>query len=158
MATQPLRAPQVIDLLLFREQGNQRFWRVRLELRTRSLFETTDMRRKLNRPQLNPEAQPQVGHLPFTSILNHPNHTLCATYSIAPRDDEPMYPFKALVDRVRSVVELRSVNKLQVDAHVLTGFSMDQGIADADIRIPHGGIFARHRNGERWAVPLGMPD
>src|SRR5262247_1099504 len=111
---------------------------------------------KLNRRQLKPEAQPQVGHLPFTGILNYPNHALCATYSIAPRDDESMYPFKALVDGVRSVVELRGVNKLQVNAHILTGFRVDQGIADADIRIPHGGIFARHRNGERWAVPLGM--
>src|SRR5215510_13772854 len=31
MPPQPLRAPQVIDLLLFREQGNERLRRVRLE-------------------------------------------------------------------------------------------------------------------------------
>src|SRR5215468_7538861 len=74
MATQPLRAPQIIDLLLFREQGNERFWRVRLELCARGLFQTTDMPGKLNRRQLKAEAQPQVGYLPFTGVLNHPNH------------------------------------------------------------------------------------
>src|SRR5215831_5183314 len=55
MPPQPLRAPQVIDLLLFREQGNERFGRVRLELRARGLFQTTDMAGKLNRRQLKPE-------------------------------------------------------------------------------------------------------
>src|SRR5262245_35032339 len=156
MATQALRAAQVIDLLLFREQGNERFGRVRLELRARGLFQTADMPGKLNRRQLKPEAQPQVGHLPFAGILNHPNHALCATHSIASRDNDPMHLFKALVDGVRTAVELGGINKLQVNAHVLAGFRVDQGIADADIRIPHGGVFARHRNGERWAVPLGM--
>src|SRR5262249_27112317 len=85
MTSQPLCAPKVIDLLLLREQGNERFRRVRLELCARGLFQTTDMPGKLNRRQLKPEAQPQVGHLPFAGILNHPNHALCATYAIAPR-------------------------------------------------------------------------
>src|SRR5262245_2201629 len=114
MASQALRAPQVIDLLLFREQGNERFRRVRLELRARGLFQTTDMPGKFNRRQLKPKAQPQERHLPFAGILNHPNHALCATYAIAPRDNDPMHPFKALVDRVHGVVEFRGVNKLQV--------------------------------------------
>src|SRR5262249_13357856 len=91
MATQALRAPQVIDLLLFREQGNEWFWRVRLELRARGLFQTADMPGKLNRRQLKPEAQPQVGHLPFAGILNHSNHAFCATQAVASRDDDPLY-------------------------------------------------------------------
>src|SRR5215475_424805 len=65
MPPQPLRAPQVINLLLFREQGDERFGRMRLELCARGLFQTTDMAGKLNRRQLKPETQPQVGHLPF---------------------------------------------------------------------------------------------
>src|SRR5262245_31154384 len=157
VATQPLRASQVINLLLFREQGNERFWRVGLELRARGLFQATDMPGKFNRRHLKSEAEPQIGYLPFAGILNHPNHAFGATHAIAPRDNDPVHPFKALVDGVRGIVELRGVDKLQVNAHVLTGFSVDQGIADADIRISHGGVFARYRNGQCWTVLLGMP-
>src|SRR6185503_7328842 len=64
VATQPLRASQVVDLFLFREQGNERFWRVRLELRARGLFEATDMPSEFNRRHLKPEAETQVGYLP----------------------------------------------------------------------------------------------
>src|SRR5712691_5689290 len=58
VATQPLRATQVADLLLFREQGNERFRRMGLKLCARSLFQTADMPRELNRRQLKPEAEP----------------------------------------------------------------------------------------------------
>src|SRR5207245_7483590 len=114
MASQPLGATQVADLLLLRQQGDERFWRMGLKLGAGGLFQTTDMACKLNRRHLEPETQSQIRYLPFAGVLNTANHALCATQSVTPRDDNAVYTIQAFVHRVDSLFQVRSIYKLQV--------------------------------------------
>src|SRR5207245_8175153 len=95
-------------------------------------------------------------YLTFVVVLNTATLALYTKQFEATMDDNAVHTVEALVNRVRCVVELRGIDKLQVNMDVLAGFGMDQRIGNADIRVPHGRIFPSHRNGEIWTVPLGM--
>src|SRR4029453_12375854 len=56
----------------------------------------------------------------------------------------------------RIVIEVRRINKLQVNADLFVWLSVLQGIGDTDIRVAHGGILPRDRNTERWAVAVNV--
>src|SRR5262249_41495002 len=156
VASQALGATQVADLFLLRQQGDEGFRRMGLKLGAGGLFQTADMAGKLNRRHLKAKAQPQVWHLPLACILNTADHAFCTTQPVAPGDNNAVHLVEALVYRVRGVVELRGVDELQVNPDVLAGFGVHQRIGNADVRVPHGGIFSSHRNGEGWTVPFGM--